>query len=122
MTFVLCKEEIVEEGKEVVYIEESAITAIDREAEHHSALRTLNEESPLVEHSLKAHRDKATSFKIRVLKFCRTNLMRQALQAYRIQARVGMNLLNRRGALGQNLPPSWSLRTRWMDPLPPKER
>ena len=61
--------------------------------------------SPLVEHSLKAHGDRIPSFRMKVVSYHKTNLMRQATEATRIQMMEGGNLLNRRGEWGQNLPP-----------------
>ena len=94
----------MEGGKEGVYIGESARTAFNRGADHLSAMRTLNEESPLVEHSLKAHGERVPRFKMEILKYCKTNLMRQAMEANRIQSMVGKNLLNRRGGGGRTSP------------------
>ena len=84
---------------------ESGRTAFDRGLEHGDALRTLNQESPLVEHSLEAHADRVASFQMEVVSFHKTNLMRQATEAIRIQMMEGGNILNRRGEWGQNLPP-----------------
>ena len=55
---------------------ESARTAFDRGLEHFNALKTMNKESPLVEHSLEAHGNKVPRFMMEVLKYPKTNLMR----------------------------------------------
>ena len=94
------------QGHEIgTYIGESARTAFDRGLEHEEAIRTLNPESPLVEHSMEAHGDRVPSFQMKVVSYHKTNLMRQATEATRIQIMEGGNLLNRRGEWGQNLPP-----------------
>ena len=87
------------------YVGESARTGYDRGAEHEEALRTLNPESPLVEHSLEHHANQPPRFQMKVLTFIKTNIMRQATEAAKIQGLEGGNLLNRRGEWGHNLPP-----------------
>ena len=62
-------------------------------------------ESPLVEHSLETHGNRAPSFSMEVVSFLRTDILRQATEAAKIQSLEGGNLLNRRGEWGQNLPP-----------------
>ena len=87
------------------YVGESARALYDRAREHMAALRTLNKESPLVEHHLKEHSSIETpSFSLKAIKFFKANLMRQATEAVLIQEKEGTNLLNRRGEWGQNLP------------------
>ena len=65
----------------------------------------MNLESPLVEHSMEAHSDQAQRFKMEVLKFVQSNLVRQSTEATKIQEWTGGKLLNRKGEWGQNLPP-----------------
>ena len=53
-------------GKEVgTYAGESTRTAYDRGAKHEEALITLNEESPLIKHSIEAQGNAAPDFKMK---------------------------------------------------------
>ena len=66
---------------------------------------TIDEESPLMGHSMEAHWVAPPSFQMKVLKFLKSNLMRKVSEGTRIQEMEGWNLPNRRSEWGQNLPP-----------------
>ena len=75
-------------------------------AEHARAIKNEYAESPMIEHALEDHPNKPRDFKMEVLSFPKTTLMRQATEAWEIR-KHGRNskVINRRGEWGQNLPP-----------------
>ena len=97
----------LETGRQSVYIGESARTAYDRGLEHLSAMKKMDEASPLVEHHLSEHPEaEEPCFSMEVISFPTSNLQRQAEEAEQIVRHEKANLLNRRGEWGQNLPPN----------------
>ena len=103
----------IEDGREEklagTYMGESARTAYDRGLEHCVAMETYNPENPLVEHCEDTHKGTDPNFRMEVLSYEKSNLLRQTREAAKIQMMEGLNLLNRRGEWGQNLPPKLQL-------------
>ena len=102
-----------EAGKKTFYIGETARAPFDRGLEHIDAIRRGDRESPLVEHTQDCHQGEAPNFQMEILKAPRSNLDRQmseAVEIMKISDAGQVIVLNRRGELGQNLPPRLSLR------------
>ena len=91
MACLICKEE---KEKISLYIGKKARTSFDRESEHLSAMRWMDEASPLVEHHLQEHsEEEEPRFSMEVVKYQTSNLMRQAEEADQIMRHEGHNLL-----------------------------
>ena len=59
----------------------------------------------MMEHMVEAHPDKEPQFKMEPLMFPKSPLWRQANEANEIDKHKHLNVINRRGEWGQNLPP-----------------
>ena len=106
MTCIMCKED----GRKVHYVGESARCGFDRGAEHWEALKKVDPESPLVEHNLEQHPEQHSTFSMEITEYISRNMTRQTTESVRIQMMgAGIELLNRRGEWGQNLPPKLSI-------------
>ena len=103
MTCMNCEEK----GSKTLYFGESARTPYDRGAEHLAAIRRMDSESPLVEHQTHDHLELEPRFKMEVVAFCPSNLIRQATETHHITSSggdLGVKLMNRRGERGENIP------------------
>ena len=92
-------------GQETCYFGESARTLFDRGQEHLKALKKKSPESPLWEHHSEAHQGQEPRFTMEAVSFTNSALIRQSMEARLIVDNGHMNLMNRKGEWGQNLPP-----------------
>ena len=103
------------EGKEipeiVQYVGETGRTMYDRGLEHFKAHRARNPDSVLIEHEAEAHDGKQVNWAMEPLTWTKSNLVRQATEAYKIENSTGTTLINRRGEWRNNLPPRLTLCT-----------
>ena len=83
-----------------VYIGETSMTPFDRSAEHWQALRTNSKNSPLVEHNEEVHPGQEPRFKMEVIGYPKSNLLRQQGEAEQIRRHEKLNLLSRKGEWG----------------------
>ena len=73
------------EGKEVLYIGETARTGYDRGQEWWEALQRQDTSTPLEEHSQECHPEEARDFTMEVINFETSPLFRQVTEAEWIQ-------------------------------------
>ena len=90
------------------YIGESARTPFDRGQDHLDSLRSGDKSNALVMHMIEDHpgttlRDH--SFTMKILRFHKTNLSRQAHEGLEISRYKGQKIMNRKGEWGSNLSP-----------------
>ena len=64
-------------GNKMVYLGEMARTCFDRGLEHLGALKSSNTDSPLVEHCYDQHQGVLQEFKLKVVTFPKTTMLRQ---------------------------------------------
>ena len=81
----------------------------DRGAEHLELHQKRSPESVLVAHENEAHGGTIVEWSMEANKYTKSNLIRQASEAFLIEKFNQANLLNRRGEWGNNLPPRLSL-------------
>ena len=92
-------------GKSVVYVGETARSGWDRMVEHSRAIRNDNIESPMIEHAQEDHPEEEREFKMEIVSFPKTTLMRQATEAWEIRKHGRTSkVINRKGEWRQNFP------------------
>ena len=92
-------------GHKIVYLGDTARTCFDRGLEHLGALKSSNSESPLVEHCYDQHDGVLQEFRMKVLNFPKTTMLRQCKEGHEIGKLEHGTYMNRKGEWGQNLPP-----------------
>ena len=100
------------EGQKTYYVGETARTPYDRGIEHLKAISKGNEESPMVEHHLEDHLGTEPSFKMEILRYPKTTLLRQVSEGVLIDENFknpAIKVMNRKGEWGQHLPPKLSI-------------
>ena len=103
-----------EEGKEVVYIGETAKTPFDRGLQHLRAMEKKIKGHPMTDHYMEDHpREEEVEGRMRIIKIEDKNLYRQVSEGFLIQNFTGDKILNSRGDWGQNLPPTLDTESSW---------
>ena len=97
-----------ENGVQCDYIGESARTSFDRGQDHLRDLRTGDKSNAMVTHMEEDHPDVRREdhrFTMKIMKFHRSSLSRQAHEGHKIAHYRGNKLMNKKGEWGSNLPP-----------------
>ena len=99
----------MEEGNKTQYIGETSRSTYERMEEHRNMMEKIKTESPLIEHHLEKHEKQEPNFRAKVVLSVRKPLERQCREGYLIgNPPDGVNLMNRKGEWGQNLPPNFT--------------
>ena len=104
ITCNICKQD----GIQCDYIGESARTSYDRGQEHLEDLRKGEQSNALVMHMVEDHPEMDMAdhqFAMKVVRFHKSNLARQAHEGQEIADYKGDRIMNRKGEWGSNLPP-----------------